>query len=135
MSYTLCYVSSCNDDLSARDLEQLFHVNKRNNIELNISGILVYNNGNFLQILEGDEQKIINLFKKIRVDKRHSHIIELISSHKSERIFDDYEIGFILVNDSKKRNQLRNYLNWLKEAEIKNVNKVIRIVENFIDKT
>lgn len=135
MSYTLCYVSSCNDDLSARDLEQLFHVNKRNNIVLNISGILVYNNGNFLQILEGEEQKIINLYKKIKVDKRHSSIIELISIPKSERIFDDYEFGFILVNDSKKRNQLRNYLNWLKEAEIKNVDKVIKIVENFIEKT
>lgn len=135
MAYTLCYVSSSRDDLSASDLEHLFYVNKRNNTELNISGILIYNHGNFLQILEGEEQKITSLFKKISQDKRHNSIIKLIESTISERIFDDYENGFVLVNDNKKLSELQQYLNWIKEAEMKNVDKVIKIVENFIEKT
>ena len=135
MLYTLCYVSSCKDSLTAKDLEHLFHVNKRNNIDHNVSGILIYNSGNFLQILEGDENMVKALFKKIKRDARHSSLITLINNSIDERIFHDYDSGFIHFEDPKKRQQLHNYIHWLKEAEIKNVDKVVRIVENFIDKS
>ena len=132
MLYTLCYVSSCKDSLTAKDLEQLFQVNKRNNTEHGVSGILIYNNGNFMQILEGDEDMVKSLFKKIKRDARHSNLITLINNSIDERIFHDYDSGFIHFEDRKKRKELHNYISWLKEAEIKNVDKVIRIVENFI---
>ena len=134
MLYTLCYVSSSNDNLSAKDLEHLFKVNKRNNTDLDVSGILIYNNGNFLQILEGDEKKVKSLFKKIQGDSRHNNLITLINNSIDERIFHDYDSGFIHFEDPKKRKELHNYISWLKEAEIKNVDKVVRIVENFIGK-
>lgn len=133
MLYNLCYVSSAINTLSEEDLEHLFRVNKRNNTHLNISGILVYNNGNFLQILEGEKLRIQNLFRKIRQDSRHNNIIKLIDTSIEERIFDDYELGFVTVDDNKKRKQLTSYLNWIKEAELMTVDKVIHIVENFID--
>lgn len=133
MLYNLCYVSSAINTLSEEDLEHLFRVNKRNNTHLNISGILVYNNGNFLQILEGEKLRIQNLFRKICQDSRHNNIIKLIDTSIEERIFDDYELGFVTVDDNKKRKQLTSYLNWIKEAELMTVDKVIHIVENFID--
>ena len=134
MSHTLCYVSSAKSSLSETDLEHLFRVNKRNNTKLGISGLLVYNNGNFLQILEGEEQKIHKLFAKISQDSRHNNIIKLIQAPIEERIFDDYESGFVMVEDNTKLNQLKNYLNWIKEAELISVDTIINIVENFIGK-
>ncbi len=134
MPYTLCYVSSAKNSLSHLDLEHLFHVNKRNNTDLNITGILVYNYGNFLQILEGDKQKINMLFSKISQDPRHSNIIKLIDTPIEERIFDGYNSGFVIVENSKTLNQLEKYLKWIKEAELKTVDKIINIVENFIAK-
>ena len=131
--HSLCYVSSAKETLSSNDLEHLFSVNKRNNTDLNVSGILIYSDGNFLQILEGEEQKIQNLFHKISQDARHNNIIKLIDTSIESRVFDDYEHGFIVITNSKKRMQLESYLHWLKEAELGNVDKVIRIVENFID--
>ena len=135
MLYTLCYVSSSHDNLSAKDLEHLFRVNKRNNTDLDVSGILIYNNGNFLQILEGDENKVKSLFKKIQGDSRHNNLITLINDNIEERIFHDYDSGFIHFEDPVKRKELHNYIGWLKEAEVKNVDKVVRIVENFIGKS
>lgn len=135
MLYTLCYVSSCKNNLTVKDLEHLFRVNKRNNTEHNVSGILIYNNGNFLQILEGDEDLVQTLFKKIRNDARHSNLITLINNPLDDRIFTDFDSGFIHFEDPKKRKELHNYISWLKEAEIKNVDKVVGIVENFIDKS
>ena len=134
MLYTLCYVSSCKETLTVKDLEHLFLVNKRNNTEHNVSGILIYNNGNFLQILEGEENMVKSLFKKITRDPRHRNLIPLINNPIDERIFHDYDSGFIHFEDPKRRNELHNYIGWLKEAEVKNVDKVVRIVENFIGK-
>ncbi len=134
MLYNLCYVSSAKSNLTKIDLDHLFRVNKRNNTTLDISGLLVYNNGNFLQILEGEEKRIRTLFAKISTDDRHSNIIELINMSVEERIFDDYESGFVIVEDHKKLDQLKSYLNWVKEAELLSVDKVIHIVENFIGK-
>ena len=132
MLYTLCYVSSCKNNLTVKDLEHLFRVNKRNNTEHDVSGILIYNNGNFLQILEGDQDMVKTLFKKITRDSRHRNLIPLINNPIEERIFHDYDSGFIQFENPKKRQELHNYISWLKEAEIKNVDKVIQIVENFI---
>ena len=133
MPHTLCYISSVKSSLSDLDIEHLFRVNKRNNTKLNISGVLVYNYGNFLQILEGDEQKINMLFAKIRQDSRHNNIIKLIDSSIEERIFDDYDSGFVIIENSKTLNQLKRYLDWAKKAELKTVDKIINIVENFIE--
>ncbi|WP_347924492.1 BLUF domain-containing protein [Pontimicrobium sp. SW4] len=134
MPHTLCYVSSAKNLLSNLDIEHLFRVNKRNNTELNISGILVYNHGNFLQILEGDEQMVNMIFKKISQDQRHTNIIKLIDTTIEERIFVDYVSGFVIVENSKTLDQLKKYLKWIKKAELNSVDKIINIVENFIAK-
>jgi hypothetical protein len=134
MPHTLCYVSSAKSSLTDLDIDHLFRVNKRNNTEYGISGILVYNYGNFLQILEGDKQKIYFLFEKISQDSRHNNIIKLIDASTDEHIFEGYDSGFVIVENSKKLNQLKKYLDWVKEAELNTVDKIINIVENFIVK-
>tara|TARA_R110002012_G_scaffold127225_1_gene279410 strand:- start:5194 stop:5346 length:153 start_codon:yes stop_codon:yes gene_type:complete len=42
-------------------------------------------------------------------------------------------VGFLIVNDLKKQKTLEDYLNWLKQAEIESVDKVVGIIENFIN--
>lgn len=130
--YSICYVSSANN-LSANSLEKLFFETEQNNSRLNMSGLLIYNNGNFLQILEGENVHINNLFSKIKKDDRHRSIIKLIDTPIEERVFDNYNVGFLIVNDLKKQKTLEDYLNWLKQAEIESVDKVVGIIENFIN--
>jgi len=131
MHHTLCYVSSSTKSLTASDLEHLFRVNKRNNTEHDVTGILIYNDGNFLQILEGKKLTIKNLFKKINNDQRHFNIIQLIDKPIEERIFHEYKSGFIHFENPKQKQELYNYIEWLKEAEIKNVDEIIQLIENF----
>ena len=134
MQYTLCYLSSAKKPLSNTDIEHLFSVNKRNNTELNISGVLIYNYGNFLQILEGDKQKIDTLYLKIRQDSRHHNIIELLKTSIEERLFNDYDSGVIIVENSKALNKLKKYLDWVREVDLNTVDKIVNIIENFIGK-
>ncbi len=118
--------------MSANALDAILNNTSRRNSTLNITGLLVYNNGNFLQILEGNYDRVYNLYAKIITDDRHDNIIKLIDEPLETRIFDSYEVGFMVVNNMYEQKQLKGYLDWLKQAEIKSVDKVIQIVENFI---
>ncbi len=132
MLQTICYVSSTNYGIVHNDLNHLFHITKRNNIHLNVSGILILKNGNLLQLLEGEKQDVNKMYKKIRKDNRHHNIIQILNTSSSDRLFENYDTGFAIINNRRKLKQLRSYLDWLKKADMKRVNKLIRLLENFI---
>jgi len=133
MLKTICYVSSSYNDLKSNDLNKLFNATIRNNTRSKISGILIYKNGNFLQILEGEADKVDNLYQKICLDTRHHGAILIIETKLCDRIFDSYDKEFPIINNKKQMSKLKHYLNWLKEAELQKVNKLIRVIENFIE--
>lgn len=79
MPYTICYVSTITNFIEDLDIKRLFKNFVEKNIENNISGILLYNSGNFLQYLEGNEQDVKTLYyKKICVDNRHKSPIVIL---------------------------------------------------------
>lgn len=59
---------------------------KHNNID-NITGILCYGNGCFLQCVEGTEQALTNLKNRLLVDNRHKDLTILDFSALTERRF------------------------------------------------
>lgn len=132
MLKTLCYVSSQKNSLKISDLSNLFKSVKRNNISVGISGILFHNNGNFLQVLEGNAEKVDRLYEKIRVDNRHHSIIIIIDTEICGRLFEDYDTEFSIIDNNRQIRKLKLYLNWLKQAELEEVNKLITIIENFV---
>ena len=132
MLHSLCYLSSANTNLTDKSLEDLFQLSKANNSKQGITGVLLYQNGNFLQICEGEKKKIDKLYDKIQIDNRHKDIILITNSEIKQPMFEDYETGFTVVNNSDKMHKLETYLDWLRQAEIRSVDKVVGIVENFI---
>jgi hypothetical protein len=62
-------------DLKNEDIEEIFaHTQSRNN-EKDIKGILLYEFGNFFQVLEGNKKVIEDLYEnKITEDSRHTNI-------------------------------------------------------------
>lgn len=131
---SLCYVSSAKRALSDIDFKHLTKVNRRNNIELGIFSLLMYNNGNFLQILEGEKSKLDILFSKISNDKRHHNIIQLWNIPCSYLIFAEYNSQFIATDNTDKILQLKNYLTWLKNSDLASVNTIIGVIEKFVGK-
>ena len=134
MLKTICYISDSVHDKSMKILEDLYLKARTNNSKNNITGILIYIDRSFLQVLEGEEKIVNETFKKISIDARHKNIFNIIDSPIEQRIFEDYNFGFTTINDKKELNNLFEYLNWLKNAECECANKVISLVENFIVK-
>ncbi|MGB5418460.1 BLUF domain-containing protein [Algibacter sp.] len=132
MLKTICYISDSREYESLENVKKIYTKAKQNNLKLNITGILIYQNGNFLQVLEGHEEQVDKTYEKIRNDSRHRNIIKVINNTIEQRIFEDYNFGFSIIKSSQEFNELNDYLNWLKHADNKIANKVILMVENFI---
>ena len=79
MSLTsLIYVSSAQVPFSNIELTKLLETARRNNTLIDVTGMLVYRDGNFMQVIEGEEEAIRGLHEKIRCDPRHGHLITLL---------------------------------------------------------
>ena len=125
-------MSDSRDYESLENLEALYSKAKENNAKHDITGILIYHNGNFLQVLEGQRDHVDYAYEKIRLDSRHKNILKVINIEVEQRIFEDYNFGFTVIDSNKEFGELYDYLEWLKNAENKFANKVITMVENFI---
>ncbi len=132
MLKTICYISSSTQNDSLENIKEMYSKAKANNSKNNISGILIYHNGNYLQVLEGTHKDVDQTYIRISKDSRHKNIIKVINSDTEYRIFEDYNFGFTILRDSSEFKELKSYLNWLKNANHKITNELITMVENFI---
>jgi hypothetical protein len=58
MLYSLIYVSSAVRAFTAAQLRELLVVCEKNNRRDQVSGMLLYKGGNFMQVLEGPESSV-----------------------------------------------------------------------------
>ncbi len=90
----IVYLSYSKKELSESELNGfLASIRRRNEIQ-NITGLLLYKDGAFIQIIEGERDIILNLFDSISSDSRHSNIVKLIEEPISKRAFPAWAMGF-----------------------------------------
>lgn len=51
---------------------------RTNNERAGITGMLLYKDGNFMQLLEGEKEAVLRLHKNIIVDPRHKGFLTLL---------------------------------------------------------
>jgi hypothetical protein len=100
--YHLSYVSTGCDGLRFEHIKEVLEVAHENNKENGITGILVYCNKHFFQILEGDKDTVEELFTKISIDPRHDNVIKLQSTFIVKRQFEKWSMGFKSYNKELK---------------------------------
>lgn len=92
----LTYISQISRELSVQEIQNISEVSIRNNQRDDITGVLLYLNGIFFQIIEGKEDKIESLYKKILVDDRHNNILCLKAEYDvTERMFPNWAMKTI----------------------------------------
>ena len=91
---SLVYLSAAVFPFSQEDLLELLEKCRANNSSLGVSGMLLFKENNFLQLLEGENQTVMNLFKKITRDPRHRKLTTLSHETISNRDFSDWSMGF-----------------------------------------
>ena len=96
----LIYVSSLSDIKLEQDIGKILESSVRHNKENDITGMLLYANGNFLQVLEGEAEAVGRTFTRICADPRHYDIIHLISEPIAQRHFSQWSMGYQHLSDN-----------------------------------
>ena len=94
----LIYASSAVRPFSEADLSTLLMRARANNQALGVSGMLLYDKGSFLQVLEGEAPVVRTLFARIGRDERHTRVVVLLESFVEQRGFADWKMGFVSVD-------------------------------------
>ena len=93
------YVSTA-PDLRRDEISAIIASCESNNAEHGITGLLIYNGRNFLQLLEGAEKDLLWVMRRISGDVRHSGISVLEDTVIDERTCTDWHIRHIRFEDS-----------------------------------
>lgn len=97
--YEIVYCSKASRNLTSKDIQDILKTAHSFNDKYNITGCLLYHNHEFLQILEGDKERIQDLYSLIYEDDRHSDIIMLAEGEKAERTFNDWSMAYQELSD------------------------------------
>ncbi|MEP7288141.1 MAG: BLUF domain-containing protein [Chloroflexota bacterium] len=95
----LIYASSAVSEMPNDDLLQLLTQAREKNSRLDITGMLLYKGGNFLQVLEGDRQVVEDLYLVIEKDPRHHQSVIILKRPVTERSFSEWSMGFLQLDN------------------------------------
>ena len=90
----LIYRSQATALLHEADLPALLQQARSHNYQEDLSGLLLYFQGQFLQVLEGPEPALNRLYARIRADPRHHNLLTLAHGPIAARSFPDWRMGF-----------------------------------------
>ena len=94
MLHQLVYVSSASELFERTELESILAVSRRNNAAVGVTGMLLYKDGNLMQVLEGEEDAVRQTYTRISVDPRHRGLLILLEGPVEERAFEEWEMAF-----------------------------------------
>jgi hypothetical protein len=109
LSY-LIYFSKASGLMTEQSLQQILEESRKWNTDHQLTGMLVYVEGKFLtgeqdnehpvlegrfmQVLEGKDADVKEIFEKIRLDDRHQDLVVLKQGAIAERSFKNWDMGF-----------------------------------------
>jgi Sensors of blue-light using FAD len=94
MIFQLLYRSRAIRDFWPDDLFELVEKSRRKNAERDLTGMLLFHQGYFLQLLEGPEQAVRGCFARVEADPRHDSVSILLEGTSAERDFPEWTMGF-----------------------------------------
>jgi blue light- and temperature-responsive anti-repressor len=98
MLIQLIYCSTARHPFSQEEISVLLRDARQKNAKHNITGMLLYAEGSFFQVLEGEAEKVKMLFEKIEQDKRHQSLTMIVEEPIAERSFSDWTMGYAVIN-------------------------------------
>lgn len=95
----IVYVSAATKPFSKSELLELLAKARENNQRLGVTGLLLYKDGDFIQLLEGEASAVKALFSTIQRDSRHACSTVLTEGEAEGRLFSDWSMGFRDLSD------------------------------------
>ena len=90
--YHVFYRSQARPGLSQTDLNALLDWSRRYNTAHGLTGLLLYSDERFVQVLEGSETAVRTLFPRIQQDERHTQVVTLSEGPGPQRWFAEWSM-------------------------------------------
>lgn len=95
----LAYVSTSTTRMdSLTNIAELLATSQRNNWRDRITGSLVYSDGRFFQVVEGEPTAIDRLMRRVATDTRHKDIRIVLRKPLEARVFPDWSMAIPRVS-------------------------------------
>lgn len=85
------------------EVARILAASRRNNRAREIGGVLHYGDGYFFQALEGERESVEELYNRIAEDPRHADIKVLSYIDVDERMFPDWSMKYVPLEDQIQR--------------------------------
>ena len=90
----IIYLSRATQSMSDEELATLLTQAREANARQDITGALVYGDGQFMQIIEGEEATLAMLYAKLLQDGRHGQVFKFADKPIAQRSFADWSMAF-----------------------------------------
>lgn len=97
--YQLTYRSKAREGLTTEQVMEIVDEAISFNRRSDITGCLVFDQGYFIQILEGEKDAVVDLYQKIKKDDRHQQPEILSRGWAPHRMFSSWKMGFINMKE------------------------------------
>lgn len=91
----LAYCSSASRLFDSAELVDLLRQARDNNLRQGITGLLLYHDGSFIQVLEGEVDAVQTLYRTICGDLRHKAVTRLTAAPLARRNFGEWSMAFV----------------------------------------
>jgi hypothetical protein len=137
----LVYISNRDASCSNDEIERILESCKKNNPSLDITGVLLYNDSKFIQLVEGDLKTLLSLYDKIKLDSRHNNPVLISCRPVKEKTFPSWHMASRKMDEDKMvkfksniSNEDRIVFNNILEGKEENGQKVLDLLKKFFDK-
>ncbi len=98
MISSLVYVSLRTPICTDAEIDKIVLSCKKNNVGLDITGVLLHSNTHFVQYIEGENKQIMGLYDRIKTDPRHKNVVLINLNMIESRLFPSWQMGVKAVN-------------------------------------
>ncbi|AZU02649.1 BLUF domain-containing protein [Glycocaulis alkaliphilus] len=88
------YVSTAHPDLMLSDIDAIVDTARARNEAEGVTGLLIYNGFNFMQLLEGPPESVEQVFASICKDTRHTGVVPVLSGEADARVFGGWTMAY-----------------------------------------
>lgn len=99
MIFQLTYSSTAQASFDNKDIQDILAVAQAFNDQHKISGCLLLYERKFIQILEGNQKTVLDLYDAIQQDDRHYNVTLLATGNSQERLFQKWGMLYHDVNE------------------------------------
>lgn len=124
----LIYTSEASDMLSGDEVFEIVEASARNNAKRDISGFLIFKDGRFLQLIEGETDSLEELMQVLQRDPRHHSIRTVKRTVANQREFDGWRMRRFNSGDAERH--VREIADKIGEPEVRDT--ILPLVEEFL---